>query len=165
MNVNKISLPLAQDSQLLLQHSTVAGRCNVELCAGKRGVNPDFVTTWQLSRMCCTPFNSNINDRSAIFREALSFARMWRVSLVSLVSCRTALPLVLSFTVACLGSYRSLSHQKLNIADLLLFQNIFHLPKYTGPAFLTLRSDLCIWSGNAVKGETGVFDIAGLKER
>lgn len=60
-----------------------------------------------------------------------------------------------------LGSFYSISHQKLNIADLLLFQHIFHLPKYTGPAFLTLRSDLCIWSGNSVKGEA-VELIAGL---
>lgn len=37
------------------------------------------------------------------------------------------------------------------MADVLLFQNLFHLPKYTGPAFLTSHSDLCIWSGNAVK--------------
>ncbi len=62
-------------------------------------------------------------------------------------------PLVVEFTEAGLGPPCSLSHQKLNIADLLLFQHIFHLPKYTGPAFLTLRSDLCIWSVNAVKGE------------
>lgn len=57
----------------------------------------------------------------------------------------------LEFTDAGLGSLCSLSHRKLNIADLLLLQNIFHLPKYTGPAFLTLHSDLCIWSGNAVR--------------
>lgn len=88
LNVNKISLPLAQDSQLLLQRSTVTGRCSVELCAGKRGVNPDFVTIWQLSRMCCTPFNSNINDRWAIFREALSFAIICKnVACISCVPC------------------------------------------------------------------------------
>ena len=44
----------------------------------------------------------------------------------------------------------------LNIADLLLFLNIFHLPKYTGPAFLTLSSDLCVWSGNADRGEASL---------
>lgn len=61
-----------------------------------------------------------------------------------------------------LGSSCSISHQKLNKVDLFLFQNIFHLPKYTGPAFLTLHSDLCIWSGYAVKGEAGELNMAGL---
>lgn len=61
-----------------------------------------------------------------------------------------------------LGSFCFISHQKLNLVDLLLFQNIFHLPKYTDPAFLTLRSDLCIWSGYAVKGEAVELNMAGL---
>lgn len=64
-------------------------------------------------------------------------------------------------TKAGLRSFCSLRHQKLNIADLLLFRNTFHLPKYTGSAFLTLRGDLCIWSGNAVKGEAMPLNMAG----
>lgn len=47
-----------------------------------------------------------------------------------------------------LGSLRSLGRRKPNMADVLLFQDLFHLPKYTGPAFVT---SLCVWSGNAVK--------------
>ncbi len=92
---------------------------------------------------------------------------MWFVSPVLPLSCCTLSfpPAVLEFTDTGLGSLCSLSHQKLNIADLLLFQNIFHLPKYTGPAFLTLRSDLCIWSGNAVKGEAVALNMAGLKAK
>lgn len=93
---------------------------------------------------------------------------MWFVSPVSPLA-HAALRLSLlwsrSLQTRAFGSLRSLSHQKLNIADLLLFQNIFHLPKYTDPAFLTLRSDLCIWSGNAVKGEAVALGVAGLKAK
>lgn len=59
--------------------------------------------------------------------------------------CITFPPLVLELTV------QPWFLLPLNIAD-LLFQNIFHLPKYTGPIFLTLRSDLCIWRVHTVKG-------------
>lgn len=69
----------------------------------------------------------------------------------------------LSPPCCCPCSRCSLSHQTLNIADLLRFQNIFHLPKYTERAFLTLCSDLCIWSGNAVEGEATVLNMAGCK--
>lgn len=67
LNVNKISFPLVRHSQLLLPCSAVnlpdGPRC-VELCSGKRDVQPDSVTVrWEV-RMSCMPFNDNMNDRS-----------------------------------------------------------------------------------------------------
>ena len=190
LNVNKISFPLEQHSQLLLPRSgsKSAGaacaawcwkqRCQPWFChclaGGLRRAARLSVAIWMA---ICNHQHSETNifhvETLVCAPSLIHFAvicaciaaRMCFVSPVSPLSRCPSLLWSWSLPTQALVPSAPSAIKKLNIADLLLFQNIFHLPKYTGPAFLTLRSDLCIWSGNAVKGEAVALNMAGFKAR